>query len=227
MLTDPRKWYVAIRSTPDESIIHACMINHASPHWLYYGRIYDFMSLWSFIEKGQDEEARSLMKEMRQRATTRAEEAKISFTSGYAYAHQSRFDRSIACLDEALRLNPKYGEAFCIRGSVFGVLGDYGRAITDLTKAIQLEPELVDSAGLNLLEAYRCRGKTRYDRGNWNKARADFSAAITRSDRSPLFFLSRNGPSLQTRRRPGRGRFDCCDLARSQEPSCVLQPRSG
>ena len=65
---------------------------------------------------------------------------------------------AIADYTEAIRLNPKFAEAYCKRGYAYGNKGVYDKAIADCTKAIRLNPKLagVHRPGL----AYDLSGKS-------------------------------------------------------------------
>ena len=49
-------------------------------------------------------------------------------------------DKAIADYTEAIRLDPKYAEAYCNRGIAYGKKGDHDEAIADFTAAIQIDP---------------------------------------------------------------------------------------
>ena len=66
------------------------------------------------------------------------------------YGARHEFDKAIADLDEAVRIEPKNGLAFSNRGWVLGQQGQYERSIADLDNAIKLMP--------NLAKAYNNRG---------------------------------------------------------------------
>lgn len=50
----------------------------------------------------------------------KGDKAVAFFRRGFAYSHNWVFDRAIADLDEAIRLNPKNGLAYQIRGLTYG-----------------------------------------------------------------------------------------------------------
>lgn len=175
--THPRQWYVAIRSAPDENLFLA-HIGKGDPHWLYYARAYDLVSLRLLISKGKDEEAQQLMAEMRKQANTNKEEAEIYSASGRSFAEMGNFRRAIADLNEALRLAPKHGEVYCAQGWLFCRQGDYDKAIADFAEGIRVKPALTNSAKPYLLYAYRKRGRSYIEKRKWDRAIADFSEAI-------------------------------------------------
>ena len=98
---------------------------------------------------------------------------------GRAYGRKEDYDREIADLDQAIRLDPKYAGT----GTQFGLAvtyysravtntrkGDYDRAIADLDQAIRLDPKNV--------VFYASRGSTYGNQGDYERAIADFDQAI-------------------------------------------------
>jgi tetratricopeptide (TPR) repeat protein len=89
---------------------------------------------------------------------------------GNAYTRQEDFDRAVADLSEAIRLDPTWAGAYINRGRAYRYKGEDQRAIADLTEAIRLEPR---SAA-----AHYERGRTHSNVGDVDRAMADFSEAI-------------------------------------------------
>ena len=54
-------------------------------------------------------------------------------------------DRAIADYTEAIRLDPKYANAYSNRGVAYSDKGDKDRAIADFTEAIRLDPKYADA----------------------------------------------------------------------------------
>ncbi|MGB7858647.1 MAG: toll/interleukin-1 receptor domain-containing protein, partial [Pseudolabrys sp.] len=94
------------------------------------------------------------------------------------------YDRAIATLSEAMRLNPNdEGLASFKRGIAYGNKGDYERAIADFNEAIRLDPKSV--------LAFRNRGLAYDKKGEYDRAIADFSEAIRLDPKYALAFYSR------------------------------------
>jgi len=81
---------------------------------------------------------------------------------GLAYRNKGDFDRAIADLSEAIRLDPKYAEAYYGRGLAYGNKGDLDRAIADYSEAIRLDPKLA--------AAYNNRGNAYKNKGDFDRA---------------------------------------------------------
>jgi tetratricopeptide (TPR) repeat protein len=63
-------------------------------------------------------------------------------TTGALYAGKGQFDRAIADLDQAIRLNPNYAEAFYSRGLAKRAKGDSAGGDADIVKAKRLNPSV-------------------------------------------------------------------------------------
>jgi tetratricopeptide (TPR) repeat protein len=61
-----------------------------------------------------------------------------------AFAHKGEYDRAIADLNEAIRLDPKNAHAFSNRGIAWRHKGDFERAVADYDEAIRLDPREPD-----------------------------------------------------------------------------------
>ncbi len=97
--------------------------------------------------------------------TSKINEAKVFFDR----ASMKYGDKAIADYTEAIRLNPKYYEAFFRRGLSKSILGDSYGAISDYTEAIRINPKYGD--------AYFARGLSRSLKDNYG-AIADYTEAI-------------------------------------------------
>ena len=73
---------------------------------------------------------------------------------GMTYGKNGQYDQAISDYTKALKINPKFAEAYYYRGRTYGEKGQYGRAISDYTKAIEINP--------GFAEAYYNRGVAYY-----------------------------------------------------------------
>ena len=58
------------------------------------------------------------------------------------YEKNTEFDKALALLDEAIELQPDFGKAYKIRGGIKLHLNDKAGAAEDLSKSLEVEPEL-------------------------------------------------------------------------------------
>jgi len=103
---------------------------------------------------------------------------------GLAYIEIRGFDRAIADLNEAIRLDPKNSRAHSNRGWAHNEQQIYDRALVDLNEAIRLNPKYAS--------AYNNRGNTYRANGDLDRAIADYSEAI-RFDPKHAFAYNNRG----------------------------------
>ncbi len=77
---------------------------------------------------------------------------------------------AIAVLNQAIKINPKYAQAYIGRGIARNLLGDNQGAIADFNTAIKINP--------NDVYAYGSRGNARRQLGDLQGAIADFNSAL-------------------------------------------------
>lgn len=78
-------------------------------------------------------------------------------------------DQAVLLLDEALKKDPEYAEAFLWRGRALDLLGYRDEAFEDLTRAIRLSPSAM---------AYAFRSLCLFKQGNMQGARKDIDQAL-------------------------------------------------
>jgi tetratricopeptide (TPR) repeat protein len=93
------------------------------------------------------------------------------------------YDRAIATLSEAIRLNPNDALAFSNRGLAYDRKGGYDRAIADFNEAIRLDPKYAI--------AFRGRGVAYGNKGDYDRAIADFTEAIRLDPKLATAFSNR------------------------------------
>jgi len=77
--------------------------------------------------------------------------------------------RAVKYLNNAIKLNPNYVDAYGIRGDIYENLRQYQRAIEDFNQEIRLKPNA---------EIYYTRGTTYFKLNNYQRAIEDFSETI-------------------------------------------------
>jgi tetratricopeptide (TPR) repeat protein len=102
-------------------------------------------------------------------ADTRGIHALLVFSRGSCHLTNGDNAKAIAECTEAIRLNPKYFEAYLTRGCAYDAKGDYDKAIADCSAAIRLNP---------VYEAYYLRGCAYDANGDHAKAIAECTEAI-------------------------------------------------
>lgn len=96
-------------------------------------------------------------------------QAPEAFNLGAAYLDRTELDKALVAFGEALRLDPRYAEAYNGRGVTLALMGEPERAIADFCEAIRLEPENP--------EFYRSRGYVYEQMDEASKAAADLAKA--------------------------------------------------
>ena len=79
-------------------------------------------------------------------------------------------DKAVDDFTKAIRLDPKYVDAYCGRGIAYGAKRDFDKAIDDCTEAIRLAP--------NYPKPYSTRGRAYGSKGNFDKAIGDCTEAV-------------------------------------------------
>lgn len=93
------------------------------------------------------------------------------YNRGIAWSAVSDFDHAIADFDNAIRINPRYTDAFLRRGNAWHSKGSIDRAIADYNRAIELDPRSA--------YAYNNRGIARKDLQDMAGAISDFNETLT------------------------------------------------
>ena len=88
---------------------------------------------------------------------------------GVRYMENDQHDRAIECFTEAIRLCPRFTNAYFARASAYDDKGDVELTIADCTEVIRLDS---DHFG-----AYHLRGRIYEKTGKWAQAERDFAKA--------------------------------------------------
>ncbi len=111
-------------------------------------------------------------------------------TAADAWRDKKDYDKAIADLDEAIRLDPGDALAFGNRGIAWWAKKDYDQAIADYTEAIRLDP------GRAL--AFNNCGIAWRDKKDYDKAIADYNEAIRLDPGDALAYYNRGASFLLT-----------------------------
>jgi tetratricopeptide (TPR) repeat protein len=102
---------------------------------------------------------------------TQAQQSAVDYyQQGNVWSEKKEFDRAIADYDQAIKLDPKYIDAYNNRGLAWNEKKEYDRAIADLDQAIKFDP--------NYAKAYYNRGVSWNGKGEYDRAIADCDRAI-------------------------------------------------
>ena len=88
---------------------------------------------------------------------------------GIQHLEDEEDDRAIECFTEAIRLCPRFTNAYFARACAYDDKGDFDLAVADCTEVIRLDPDH--------FKAYRLRGDVYQKTGKWAKAERDFAKA--------------------------------------------------
>ncbi len=146
--TRPETWYIPSRSHLGENA-RSRSIDKNGPYWQHYQLSYDLIIMQSLVDDGQHEKAIKLAAKLLENAATITDRIAIYCARGATYGRNGDPDEAIADFTEALRLDPKNGQAYCGRGHTWAAKGDYGKAVADLTEAQRLVP--IDAHSLDAL----------------------------------------------------------------------------
>ncbi len=115
--------------------------------------------------------------------TTVVDSAVSHWTKGRALLDHHKGDEAIVEFDEAVRLDPKYAQAYIDRGLAYSRKGDPDRAIADYNEALRLDPKLA--------MAYAGRGHAYAKKGDLVRAFADCEEALRLDPKLALAYNSR------------------------------------
>ncbi len=121
------------------------------------------------------------------------------------YSSKGDYDRAIAELAEAIRIDPRYVRAYISRGIAWRKKGDLERALVDFNEAIRLDPKLA--------RAYVSRGIAWTKSGDLDRAIADYNDAIRLEPKLALAYTER-GFAWQTKGDLDRAMADYNDAIR-------------
>lgn len=99
------------------------------------------------------------------------QKAAVNFFKGIKHANKGQMIEAYSYLSKAIKIDPEFDDAYYERGSVNGRMNLYEKAITDFTKASELNPD--DAAAFNNRGLAYAKGFNDYER-----AIADFTTAI-------------------------------------------------
>ena len=109
--------------------------------------------------------------------------ARLHYNRGLEYSTKGQADRAIADYDAAIRLAPKYGDAYVGRGNAWGLKNDGDRAIADFDAAININPQDKTALGSRAFEWVA--------KGDYARAIADQDAVVRLDPKSSTAYFGR------------------------------------
>ena len=92
------------------------------------------------------------------------------FHRALVFEKQDDFDDAIGECNRAIKLDPKYSDAYGERANLHFLKNDFDRAIADASEAIELDPQQFN--------AYNIRGRSHGSKGELDEALSDLNSAI-------------------------------------------------
>jgi len=105
------------------------------------------------------------------------------YEQGYVSQETNKIDQAIEFYTQAIKLNPKFFQAYNNRGVLYRVKGEHNRAIRDFNEVIRQKP--------NSVEAYINRGTIHIDKKDLDNAIVDFNEAIRINPNIAMTFANR------------------------------------
>lgn len=105
-----------------------------------------------------------------QKELTNRDETLSRYLRAVDWREKSNDDNAILELDEAIRLNPRFAEAFLLRGHAWFNKKEFDKAFDDYSSAIRIDPRSA--------KAYNSRGIVHHRDREYDRAIADYSSSI-------------------------------------------------
>jgi tetratricopeptide (TPR) repeat protein len=137
--------------------------------------------------------------------TTFGQTAQDEYAKGNDKANSQDFAGSIKDFDKAIKLDPKYTDAYYNRGTSKMYLKEYKEAIADFDKAIELKPDF--------LNAFTNRGVAKLELNDLKGSLEDFNAVIKLDATNASAYFMRGQAKLQMQDMDG----GCKDLTKAKE----------
>ena len=114
---------------------------------------------------------------------TKSNQAIANYNRGVSYRNKGDNEKALADYERALKLNPKYANAYNGRANIKADLGDLEGALSDYNRALKFEPKNA--------RFLRNRGLTFVQKGSLSAALADYDRAIPLDRKNELLYYNR------------------------------------
>ncbi len=105
--------------------------------------------------------------------------ARAAYDRAKAAITDKKYDDAISALDEAIKADPQWSDAYYERAWVYNEIRQSDKAIPDLNRALEIDPQWG--------RAYAERGWAYKELGKYNSALADFNKAISLDQKRERF----------------------------------------
>jgi tetratricopeptide (TPR) repeat protein len=116
--------------------------------------------------------------------------ARLHYNRAVELSGKGQYDRAISDCDAAIGLNPKFSDAYYVRGNSWSSKGDSDRAIADFDSALRLNPKDKSALGARAFEWMI--------KGDYARAIADHDAVIQLDPKSSMSYNGRGRARLYT-----------------------------
>lgn len=116
--------------------------------------------------------------------------ARLHYNRAVELSGKGQYDRAITDCDIAIGLNPKFSDAYYVRGNSWSSKGDAERAIADFDSALRLDPKHKSALGSRAFEWMI--------KGDYARAIADHDAVIQLDPKSSMSYNGRGRARLYT-----------------------------
>ncbi len=110
---------------------------------------------------------------------------------GIEKLNEGEYISALCCFDEAIKRDPSYSEAYSYRGVVYGLIGDYDRAVEDQNEAIELDPEVSFF--------YSSRGGAYIHNGEYSRGMADLDKSLSLDSGNVEAYIARGHVYMEKR----------------------------
>jgi tetratricopeptide (TPR) repeat protein len=114
---------------------------------------------------------------------SKSNQAIANYNRGVSYRNKGDNEKALADYERALKLNPKYANAYNGRANIKAELGDLDGALSDYNRALKFEPKNA--------RFLRNRGLTFVQKGSLSAALADYDRAIPLDRKNELLYYNR------------------------------------
>lgn len=111
------------------------------------------LALAGFLQAQTDSPSHALPEKAVEQKQSLSQDAEVKLSEATILSEKGENEKAIALLEENIRNNPSYAEAYYHLGIIYANLGQYDKAIDNFNNAVRIKPDFT-SAYINLGAAY-------------------------------------------------------------------------